>query len=1617
MQKLLPFVLVLIFFSAGSKKSYSQCNPVINGEDTICAGSSTYLYVNDVYQSYSWSTGSTVSYTYVTGPGTVTLNTVDGSFCNGSASITIRQVQPPSVSFNASAAGYTAILTNTSTNTYSYQWLFGDGTTSSSVSPTHLYNVKGNYTVCLNSAESFCPAASYCRSIAIGTSLGMPTDTVFLKLYNNFQLFNLNSVVQNPVDSGFLIAGQYDNCGECSTPLFIKTNKNGQVQWTRNFDYLYDVSAIEYFDSGYVFLSNYSEFSLTKIDLAGNIEWQKYDGVFGDKMLFTFSNTRMGQVLNRDPLEVVIYDENGNVVTQKSYDLDGWDMHFLSFAKTSDGNMILNGQYGYDFPGGGNEPPYDSYDQVAAKMDVNGNFLWLNGIYQNAQCSQNGQPLQNSAGEYLFPGRFYEPTASQYYYYISRFNSGGTYIDSWSIDSLKGDYSMFLSPANNVVVVSRPQAPVYDSLRIVTMDNSFNILSSKKVTAYNASKSTKTYDGYVATAFTYFDANTFIEYPSLCKTSISGTPGCLDGTIPPITYPAFPYVYVLSLNSTAPVYSASPISAGSFAKYYRDTSICRTCTLSTNIQVTNGDTLLCSGETVTLQAPANMYEYTWSTGAHTRAITVSAGGTYTVTVYDYKGCSASASKHVTSGVTYNIEFAITAANGLCEGSSYSIHAYDSTFQSVYGISWASGESGPFVFPTTSGTFTTTFVDQYGCPTTDSVTVQLQPVPPVPNISGAVSVCTGDSVQLCATFTDNGSGPYTFSWNAGAYTDSCVFVPGGTYNVAITNRFGCDTAGTVSHTVTSQPAPVPNLQPQDSAFICPGGNTVLTAGAGFSSYLWSTNATTSSITVNSPGTYSVTVTNGTGCSGTESVTVYSGINYNPVFALDTTNGFCEGTSFQITVHDSLFRPVNAYSWSTGGTNSAITVSASNTYAVTLTDAYGCSSSESIVIQMHTAAPVINISGSSNVCAGATTSLCASFTGNNSGPYSYNWNNGTFTDSCINAGAGTYTLVLSNTWGCSRTSTAHTVTNHVLPVPDIQPSGTVLVCNGASAQLCANTGFAGYLWSNGGTTNCITVPAGNYNVTVTDGFGCTGQDAVTVTNRAVPVPNIQPAGTIQVCPGNDTTLCANAGFAGYLWSNGATINCITVPAGNYSVTVTDGFGCTGTDAVTISNRPAPVPNIQPSGTVLVCTGDDTTLCASTGFAGYQWSTGASTNCITAPAGNYSLTVTDGSGCTGTDAVTIANHAIPSPNIQPSGNVMVCTGNTAQLCANTGFAGYQWSNGATTNCISAAAGNYNITVTDASGCTGTDTVTVTNLALPVPNIQPSGTILVCDGSDTLLCADAGFASYFWSNGLTTSCITGTSGVYAVIVTDANGCQGSDGVTVLTQPIPDAHIQPARTVLVCTGSDTLVCANAGFSSYLWTGGSTTDCITAGAGFYQITVTDAFGCVGYDSVTIVDYQPPVPFIVPDFAPFDTLFSSAATGNQWYEAGVGIIAGATQNYFVPDHNGLYYVIETDADGCISDPSDTTNFIYALTGQGISAGSIKVFPNPTHDDITVSHTDNIFGDAEVKISLYDVLGQVVFETSTRALPEIRISISALAPAVYLLELTGNNRSFVTRVEKW
>ncbi len=440
-------------------------------------------------------------------------------------------------------------------------------------------------------------------------------------------------------------------------------------------------------------------------------------------------------------------------------------------------------------------------------------------------------------------------------------------------------------------------------------------------------------------------------------------------------------------------------------------------------------------------------------------------------------------------------------------------------------------------------------------------------------------------------------------------------------------------------------------------------------------------------------------------------------------------------------------------------------------------------------------------------------------------------------------GTYTFV-STLNGVSCSKTFEIINASITPV------GSTTICQGNSVTLNASPGST-YLWSNGATTQTITVAtAGNYAVTVTNANGCSDASTATAVTVLPPlsIPSITPSGATTFCQGNSVTLTASAGST-YHWSNNATTSSITVStAGNYVVTVTNANGCSAVSSatvVTVNPLPA-IPSITASGATTFCQGNSVTLTASAGST-YHWSNNATTSSITvSAAGNYVVTVTNANGCSAVSSATVVtvNPLPATPSITPSGATTFCQGNSVTLTASAGST-YHWSNNATTSSITvSAAGNYVVTVTNANGCSAVSSATVVTVnPLPAtPSITPSGVTTFCQGNTVTLTASAG-SSYHWSNNATTSSITvSAAGNYVVTVTNANGCSAVSSATVVT-----VNPLPATPSITANGT-------------------------------------------------------------------TLISSATTGNQWYLNGT-IIAGATAQNLPVTQNGQYTVVVTNANGC------------------------------------------------------------------------------------------------------
>ncbi|MFH2095713.1 MAG: hypothetical protein ABIJ16_08415, partial [Bacteroidota bacterium] len=427
---------------------------------------------------------------------------------------------------------------------------------------------------------------------------------------------------------------------------------------------------------------------------------------------------------------------------------------------------------------------------------------------------------------------------------------------------------------------------------------------------------------------------------------------------------------------------------------------------------------------------------------------------------------------------------------------------------------------------------------------------------------------------------------------------------------------------------------------------------------------------------------------------------------------------------------------------------------------------------------------------------TGTLCTSdlvMTANAGGPGTYQWYFGgvaipgatgvTYNASTGGYGAGAYQVMFTDVNGCG-------IAEYIADLTTIPATSSPdeSICQGESVTISASGGTS-YIWDQGlgaGQSHTVTPSATTtYNVVVSNAAGCTGTESVTITVNPNPTPSI--TGILTFCTGTSTTLDAGGGYTIYDWNpSGATQTITVTSGGTYTVTVTNAFGCTGTSSVVVNESTNLAPVI--SGNLAICPGQSTTLDAGAGYATYEWSTIEFTQTITVSSlGLYEVTVSDATGCTGTDNVTVVQATIPSAS---AGNDQtICDGGSAIISASGGVS-YDWDNGlgaGQSHTVSpAATTTYTVTVTSAAGCTGTDDMTVTVEPNPVITILPANPV-TCQGVDVMITA-SGALTYVWSPSAGLSSATGSvvyaspesPTTYTVTGTTAAGCISTGTVTV---------------------------------------------------------------------------------------------------------------------------------------------------------------------------------------------------------------------------------------------
>jgi hypothetical protein len=417
--------------------------------------------------------------------------------------------------------------------------------------------------------------------------------------------------------------------------------------------------------------------------------------------------------------------------------------------------------------------------------------------------------------------------------------------------------------------------------------------------------------------------------------------------------------YVWSSGGTASTETVSPTSTTTYTVTGTDANGCvSTAPVSVTVNplptvtATAASNPICNGSSDVLTA-AGASTYVWSSGgtASTETVSPTSMTTYTVTGTDANGCANTATVMVMVNPLPTVT-ATAASNSICIGSSDVLTAAGA---STYVWSSGGNASTETVSPTSMTTYTVTGTDANGCVNTATVSVNVNPLPTVTATAISNSICTGSSDAL------NAAGASTYVWSSGGTASTEIVSPTSptTYTVTGTDANGCVNTATVFVNVNA----LPIVDLGNDITQC-GGTVTLDAGNPGSTYLWNTNATTQTISVSSSGTYYVDVTNGNGCTGSDTVM----ITINP---LPTVTG--SATSTTVCVNDASVTltgtPVGG-TWSgpgvTGSSFSPMTAgTGAQTVTYSFTDVNGCTNTATVVITVNGCVGVAGLTLANNL----------------------------------------------------------------------------------------------------------------------------------------------------------------------------------------------------------------------------------------------------------------------------------------------------------------------------------------------------------------------------------------------------------------------------------------------------------------------------------------------------------------------------------------------------------------------------------------------------------------------------------------------------------------------------
>ena len=885
------------------------------------------------------------------------------------------------------------------------------------------------------------------------------------------------------------------------------------------------------------------------------------------------------------------------------------------------------------------------------------------------------------------------------------------------------------------------------------------------------------------------------------------------------------------------------------------------------------------------------------------------------------------------------------------------------------------------FPVGTTTVTYTATDESNNSTTCSFDIIIEPSQVAVNITSPEGPC-GYNLS-CSSFpngeaTANVSGgclPYDYLWTDGQTTQTATGLAAGLHGVTVTDANGTTVVQTIPLT---EPDPLTTDSLVSPEYV--GGANISCNGefdgaVGINvrggeecltyNFAWTGpngfTSTDEDLTGLEAGTYVVVVSDASGCSYTDSITLVEPAALDVDSLLSDFNGAnisCGGAAdgaIDLTISGGV-TPYSV-SWSNGEMTEDIDSLEAGTYTYTVVDANGCEISDSITltepIGLTSSIATSDYNGVNISCYGLADGSIDLNVNDGTQPYSYLWNGAVLSEDLLDVPAGNYIVEIMDANGCVKIDSVRLTQPDSLQLQVI--NATTLGCGSfnqfGSIFIAANGGIPAYTytWSDGQLGQLVdSLTSGVITAYVTDINGC--QDSIFYTVEPQ-VPVVIEVVTYNVnCAGGTSGLIDVEVTQGlppysYNWSNGETTQDLSgIGSGIYTLVVTDSLTCTDTLSVPIVE---PEPLVMTIDTVInaTCSGianGEVTAVAQGGTAPYNYFwpelnvNGPTATGLT--AGVYEVQVVDDNGCLWSLNVVVGQPNSIAAQLVVQSDVS-CNGLAdgsalVTVSGGTGPYTYLWSNSETDSLATGfAGGTHSVTVADAGGCDTTLTFVIEEPLVITIDIDTLYN-LTCNGvnnGQAEVDVAGGTIPYNvnWSNGSVGYVANNlAAGPQTAYVTDVNGCMDSLTV-VITQPDTLEILQVLTTDVACKGGDdgeATVIAQGGTASltYNWpfigqTGNTATN---LESGTYTFVVVDANGCSFNDTIQIAEPEAITVVVSSDTAVCPgngvTISASASggAGNYSYSWDNGLGLGAS--HFVSPSIATTYSVEAfDQSGCSS----------------------------------------------------------------------------------------------------